>query len=105
MIGWIRAESDLLRAPTVFPSRKFGIKPLFSRAAGGDREDSERKEDFVEKEKGRFIRERKKMDPRFQGIWKLAVESMTEDPTKETDLSSRSAEVRVFLRIITNRLC
>jgi len=36
------------------------------------------------------------MDPRFQGIWKLALESMTEDAPSETDLNSRSAEVAFY---------
>jgi hypothetical protein len=40
------------------------------------------------------------MDPRFQGIWKLALDSMTEDAPSETDLSSRSVEVMFYVSLI-----
>jgi hypothetical protein len=39
------------------------------------------------------------MDPRFQGIWKLALDSMTEDAPSETDLSSRSVEVMLYVSL------
>lgn len=44
------------------------------------------------------------MDPRFQGIWKLALESMTEDAPSETDLNSRSAEELKWLKEVMEKI-
>ena len=38
------------------------------------------------------------MDPRFQRIWKMAVESIGEDAPAETDLSKRTPEDLEFLK-------
>jgi len=44
------------------------------------------------------------MDPRFQGIWKLALDSMTEDAPSETDLSSRSVEELKWLKEVMEKI-